>query len=879
MKRFITFFLALALVVSLIGCLYAVKTYEKDPPLPVIDGEINAPGLSGKVDVYRDRHGVPHIFADNEEDLFFAAGYVQAQDRLFEMVLMRAMAQGRIAELLGDIRMPGMKIMGMPFSTVEMDKSQRIMGMKYLGDVGEVLLKERDPEIYNQLDSFCKGINYYIESHPEFEDLPLELQVLRAKPGKFRVSDVISLGRYIGNMLAGNMGVELSRYTVSKKYGEELAWKLFPLHDAPGPTIVPPDMLKNKLESPRDLPPGGRPADSEIGHDLPLSADDAAKLLAVHNDLSRLLSTHAPLASNNWIVSPKLTETGSALFANDPHLSHMQPSLFYMLRLKCGDIDAYGVTFPGNPYVVLGHTRKLSWGATTTLADVQDLFVETTDPDRPGMYKYKGEWVPFVDRKEIVKVRVGSRLVDREFSFRQSIHGPIINDLVPGKLPEDAPPVALRWTGWDFDRDVRVHRILMQSADKEEFMERYRQLDDKNDEVMNVAAMYNILMRGESIEDFKRAMDKIVVPNQAWVAADSDGHIAFLPGGLVPVRKKGIGVMPVPGESGEFDWKGFIPLMELPHAIDPERGYMATSNNEVVDAEWYPYTFATNFGPGWRGWRVEELIKELAPLDLEDMETIQNDIMIKKAEWMMPYVREAVENKNPSNPYVRRALAELEAWDFEANLESSAVVLFFKFTDKLRENVLSDELEEEDYKKFLGSRHMNMIVNMRMEDGGNEMFDDKRTDKVEDRDDMIVKSLGEALAALEKEYGKDPSARQWGRLHTITFAHPFAMGPLSDLTVGPFPHLGATHTVRNAYISGSGDNPWKCSAGPVLRHLMDMGDPDHAKMIIDGSQSGMYKSPHYRDLHPLWVKGKYLEATMDPAAVKKAAPNHLVLMP
>ncbi|MFO8057909.1 MAG: penicillin acylase family protein [bacterium] len=879
MKKLITVLLALAVAGSLVGCLYAVKTYKKDPPLPVLDGEVRAPGLSGTVDVYRDRHGVPHVFADSEHDLFFGAGYVQAQDRLFEMVIIRAMAEGRIAELLGDIGVPGMKIMGMPFSTIEIDRAQRIMGMKYLGEVGEALLKERDPEIYNQLQAFCDGVNYYIKSRPDYEDLPIELQVLRTRPEPFRVADVISLGRYIGNMLSANMGLELARYTIMKKYGKETAWKLYPLHDAPGPTIVPKDMLKNKLSNPRELPPGGKPADSEMGYDTALSADSAAKLLAVQKKYSRMLSAKAPLASNNWIVSPKLTENGTALFANDPHLSHMQPSLFYMIRLKGAGIDAYGVTFPGNPYVVLGHTRKLAWGATTTQADVQDLFIETVDPDRPGMYKYKGEWVPFVDRKEVIKVRVGNKLVEREFSFRQSVHGPIINDLVPGKLPEDCPPVALRWTGWDFDRDVRVHRALMKSKNKEEFLQRYRQLDDKNDKVMNVAAMYNILMRGDSIEDFKRAMNRIVLPNQAWVAADADGHIAFLPGGLVPVRNKGIGVAPVPGESGEFDWKGFIPLMEVPHAIDPERGYVATSNNEVVDAEYYPHVFATNYGPGWRAWRVEELIKELAPLDLEDMESIQNDVKVKKAEWMMPYIRRAMQNKNPKDPLARKALGELNAWDFEADLQSSAVVLFFKFTDTLRKNVLADELEQEDYEKFLESRHMNMLINMRMEDPDSDIFDDKRTKKTEDRDDMIVKSLSEAMASLENEYGEDPAGRQWGRLHTITFSHPLAIGPLSDLSVGPFPHLGATHTVRNAYISGSGDNPWSCSSGPVLRHLMDMGDPERAKMIIDGSQSGMYKSPHYRDLHPLWVKGQYLEATMDPAAVKKAAPNHLALTP
>ena len=446
MKRHITITVITFLLVGVLGCWAAKKSYQKNPSLPVLSGNISVEGLEGEVNVYRDEYGIPHIFSENEHDLFFATGYVQAQDRLWEMVLLRAISEGRISELVGDISVPGQSMMGMPLSTTGIDTRQRTIGLKWLGEVGEEILKEKDPKIYDQLVAFCDGINTFIDTRDGYKELPIEFQVLRVKPEPFRPADIISLGRFIGSMLAGNMDAELLRYGLIDKYGADLGWTLAPLHTAHGPTIVPPEILKNKLDTKRDLPPGGRPSDAEIGYSLPLSHNDAFGLLMAETSIKSMLYDHYPLASNNWVVGPKMTETKTAMLANDPHLSHIEPSLFYMIRMKGAGFDTYGVTFPGNPYIALGHTKKLSWGATTSIADVQDLFIETVDSDHPGMYKYKGEWRPFTIREEILKVRVGHHFINKKIKIRQSIHGPIINDI--SGLSKDAPPIALRWVAW-----------------------------------------------------------------------------------------------------------------------------------------------------------------------------------------------------------------------------------------------------------------------------------------------------------------------------------------------------------------------------------------------------------------------------------------------
>jgi penicillin amidase len=870
-------FVVLAAALTVAGCFAAAKKYGKDPPLAQYDGKISVPGLAGKVDVYRDRYGVPHFFAKNQRDLFLAVGYVHAQDRLWQMVFFRALAEGRMSEIFGDVGVPGVKAMGFPLSTFGIDKRQRIMGMNYMGEIGAALMREENPEAYALVQAYCDGVNAFIETHPDYEDLPVEFGVLRIKPEPWRVENMISFSRLIGSMLSSNLEAELGRHAVAEKFGVEKAWKLMPLYHAPGVTIVPKEILNNRLEKPRDLPPGGMPGPEELGEPAALSADAALTLLQTQLAFKNALKFSTGIGSNNWTVAGALTESGNAMLCNDPHLPHAEPALFYMMHLNCPGIDAYGVTFPGNPFIVLGHNRKLAWGATTSRADVMDLFVETVDPGRPGRYLYQGEWREFVVREEIIKVRVGGHTVKRRIEVRQSVHGPIINDIAG--LPPDSPPMALRWTGWDLSRDPSDFQLAAGSRSSEEFMEKYRAAKHDSGPLSFMTAL-GTLLRGESLDDFIRAMDMMVLPNQNWIGADSGGRIAYLPGGLVPIRNKGIGAMPVPGESGQYDWIGFIPLMEIPHAIDPERGYVVTANNKVTDAEWYPHLFSTSSGAPWRAWRIEELIDELKPLSVEDMKRIQNDVYVKRAEWEVPIILKAVDDKKPDDPRVTRAADDLRAWDYEASLDSTAPVIFFQFLKEFEKNVLEDELPGLDYHLVLFEGYKDMALVLWMMDGESEFFDDKKTkNKVENMDDMIVRSLGDAMAWVEKKYGKDPKDREWGKVHWIKFYHFLGVGPLDKLSIGPFPHVGADQTVRNAATAGFGRAPYKALVGPTLRHIIDMGDPDRALMVIDGSQSGQWLSPHYDDMHKLWVDGGYVRATKDPDEIRQSAKYHLLLSP
>jgi len=866
----------LVLAVAAVGCATGFQRYKMKPPLADYDAALRAPGLRGEVHIYRDQYAVPHIFADHEYDLFFAIGWVQAQDRLWQMVLLRAIGQGRTAELLGRVSVPGANFKGLPIDTIKIDEMMRTFGMKFLGEVGAALVKERRPDIYLQLQAYCDGINYWLENHQEWSQLPVEFQLLKVKPEPWLVADALTMERLMGFMLTYSWQFELFRWGLLQKYGEEVMWEAAPLHDAYGPTIVPPELLKNRLASPRPLPPGGRPPREEYDYALEpgqagLSGDAALTMLAAYDGFRKLIGQDLPFASNKWALSPKMTATGTAMLANDTHLPHIQPSFWYLCRVQGAGFNSFGVMLPGVPFNTLGHTPRLAWAATTSIADVQDLYLERVDEARPGHYFHDGEWKPFTTRQEIIKVRVppfSNFFINRELTVRQTIHGPVISDYVP--LPPDTPPVTMRWTAWDFSRNLAVYEALVTSSTLGEFMDKTRSMSDGEFGLMSASIALSMLMRAESVDDFIEAMDYIVLPSQNWTAADADGNIAYVPGGLVPIRKRGLGLMPVPGD-GEWDWTGFIPLLELPHLINPERGWIVSANNEAVDLEWYPYVFSTNYDSGWRAMRVQELIEELAPIDMDDMKRIQNDVHATKARTEVPQILAACEKKAKNDPRAIKGCELLAAWDFETDLNSIATPVFFKWAEEMRRNVFAGHMDKEDFDLFLKGSNGDIPVEIIMKKGGSPL--------VPDLDEVIVKSVSDAVAFLEKKYGKDPQGWRWGDLHPIKFFHPLGVWPFNDLSVGPWPLPGSRHTLRCASPAEDGRWHFKAGFGPAWRFLIDLGDVEQALGVIDGSISGQYLSPHYRDLHEVWVAGEYLTLTTDPAKVKAEARYHMVLRP
>jgi len=380
--------------------------------LPRLDGPVRVPGLSAPVKVIRDEHGVPTIDAANLEDLFFAQGYVTAQDRLWQMDAMRRFAAGELAEVLGP-------------SQLQHDREQRILGLR---DVARRSLQQYSARDRSYVDAYTRGVNAYIQERGD--SLPLEFRILRYKPAPWTAEDAVLMGASMVQNL--NHGAYLSALEKEKflaRLGPELTGDLFinsSWHDRP-PSKAP--VRINQPDEDDDSSPGG--SDS-VTSSRPHPAIANASL---GPDL-----WFPRAGSNNWVVSGAHTVSGKPLLSNDMHLNHQMPNLWYEVHLRSGDFDVVGVSLPGLPFVIVGHNQRIGWGFTNVGPTVEDLFVETLNEN--GQYQTPRGWRNLDRRREVIHVK-GDR--DEQLDVLSTRHGPIITDLIPG----EKRAVALRWTLYD----------------------------------------------------------------------------------------------------------------------------------------------------------------------------------------------------------------------------------------------------------------------------------------------------------------------------------------------------------------------------------------------------------------------------------------------
>jgi penicillin G amidase len=360
-------------------------------------GQLHLPGVQSRVEIFRDRQGVPHIYAQNEHDLFYAQGFVHAQDRFWQMEFQRRLVAGRLSEMFGKMAL---------FA----DRWMRILGLRM---VAEEEVAKLYPEDQSPLHAYCEGVNAYIENHP----LPIELELLRIQPEPWTPADSLSWSKMMSWMLSGNWECELFRQQLVEKLGEEMA--------------------------------SGLDLQAEECWPLVLSLTDVLSLEQQMNSLARLwdrsLTGPGPregVGSNNWVVSGARSVSGMPILANDMHLRMSAPAVWYENHLVSDSLNLTGISLPGIPLLVSGHNGRVAWGFTAGFADVQDLYEQRLreTPDGQVEYEYKGEWHPAEVRREEIHVRGGEDHIEEVVRTRQ---GPIINPLAED---EARVPLSLCWT-------------------------------------------------------------------------------------------------------------------------------------------------------------------------------------------------------------------------------------------------------------------------------------------------------------------------------------------------------------------------------------------------------------------------------------------------
>lgn len=800
-------------------------------PWPKTNGNLNVKGLQSEVTVNRDKWGIPQIYADNQHDLFFSQGYVHAQDRLFQMEISRRIGTGTLSEVVG---YPGL----------DTDKLTRIMGLRR---VAEKSLPMLDKDTKDILNSYCEGINAYIDTHKN--SLPVEYTVLGFKPSHWTPLEVMSWT----NMVAMNNGLnyeyELFRAQLVAKLGEEKANDALPPWDNNNPLLVPKELEKYQW----------------------LKNDKFAGVIDME-DMYKGSQTFG-WASGAWAVSGKYTETGLPLLASDVHMGLSMPSMWYEVGLHGGNYDVTGYSLPGAPFVLIGHNSNIAWSFTNMNADVQDLYIEKVDDSKnPTKYEYMGKWYDVEKQTEVIKVK-GNESVTLQLLFTR--HGPLINDLVQindsdiqavkNYQPTSGDWSPLRRNRWEGAEPVALKWMV-------------------HDRCIVLNSMRKLNLAKNWIE-FRQALKDWDSLSQNFVYGDVDGNIGYQSAARVPNRvKQHQGTVPVPGWTGEYEWKGEIPFDELPSLYNPPTGYVAVVNNKTIGDD-YPYNLTYDwFHPGYRARRVNEMLEKLiakgSKITNEDMRLIQADCYSHADSALWPYVTAALKSDNDME---KKAAEYIKKWDicFDNNSVGGAIFkVWYCFMDR---NVFDDELEKNNvWGNYYPLKRTEALVEL-ISDNKNSWFDDTKTPNVETRDDMIRKSFSQTVEWLTQEYGDNIDKWTLGRIQTVNLQHQvFGYVPYLKYLFNShktLPFAGSPTSVAFAYSYKTPPGKFNIGFGATQRQIIPIGHWDDMLSVNSTGASGHIFNPHREDQVELWADVQYHGMPFSKEAVKKDTKDVLVMKP
>ncbi|RMF78125.1 MAG: penicillin acylase family protein [Chloroflexi bacterium] len=811
--------------------------------LPVQEGELMVDGLNDRVEILRDEFGIPHIYASNSHDLFFAQGFTQAQDRWWQMEFSRHVGNGEIGEITG--------------RNADVLSGDIFLQTLNFRDVVEQEWEMLNSETRAALQAFTDGVNAYIltteKNNLAFEYSALALAGIDLEVEAWTPFDTLVWGKAMALNLSGNMASEQIRSTLYATIGQEMTDQWAPAWPfGEKPTIVQPE----------DLPVGE--------NSLVTMPDNSAGLIGIdtHIALPDTLSPNREIGSNNWVVNNTMSASGLPLLANDPHLSIQMPSIWYEIGLHCEPVstecpfNVVGFSLPATPGITIGHNEHIAWGVTNAINDTQDLYRIKVNPDNPLQYEWNGAMRDMIVREAVIHFGDAEPIT---IQVRHTHLGPIINDnqldektgMPTGFNNED--PLALRWTALEPGTLFQASLLLNQASNWQEF---------------------------------RTALSYWDTPAQNFVYADVEGNIGYQLPGRIPIRAADhSGLLPVDGSTDAFEWRGFLPYDSLPRILNPQRDYIATANQAIVPLEYYGqleeefgssqnYFISQEWAWGYRGQRINELLETTGPHTVDSFQAIQGDNKLISAEELMPFIAD-LSFDDPSLTDMRDWLLD---WDYQLDSDSPQAALYMQFWSRLLDNLYNDQLGS-DITSGGGSQEM-WATYLLAQQPDNIWWDIINTpDVVETRDDTLRQSFREAVAVTTELLGKDRSAWRWGDLHTATFVNQ-PLGQSGVELVENLVNRGPVATGGgNAVINATG---WGADIGagdfavrtlPSLRIIVDLSDFSNSVSMHTTGQSGHATSPHYDDLIDSWRTVQYHPLLWTREDIENAAVQTLTLLP
>ena len=715
--------------------------------------------------------------------------------------------------------------------TIPFDRMFRTVGIY---KTAKMIKEKMNSDALKLLEAYSRGVNFYLDENKN--KYPVEFDVLGYQPEKWKPEHSILVIRMMAWELNLGWWTDLTFTELVQKLGEEKVKEILPGYPENAPTIILADIKKFAQIS-----------------------DDFIKTDKAFRKFLRMTGTH--LGSNNWIVNSQMSVSGKPIIANDPHLAYRAPGIWYAAVIKSPKWNAAGVTLPGVPGIVIGKNDNISWTLTNIMTDETDFYFETLDSSQTK-YLLDGEWKDLNISEDTIKVRDANGV---PIVIKSTHRGPVISDIHPytfvfNKDERSYPPISMRWLGNEFS--------------------------DEMDAFLKIN-------KAKNWTEFKSAVEQYNIPGQNFVYGDDQGNIGYVFGGALPIRPNNATTFLFDGSESKNDWIGFVPRNELPYLFNPSTNFIATANNKVIKD--FKYHITNLWEPASRIERITELLESKDKHSVEDYMKYQSDAKSPYARQIVPYILSAFKNVDVKEKNLKESLRLLNEWssfNFEMNKYLQTPAIFLTFFDKLMKNIYLDEMGEDLFNQyvFLANVPYRNVLEL-LEKPNSAWFDNVNTKEIEARDDIIRKSLTDALNELETTISKDVTDWQWGSLHTVTIKHAFSgVSWILDevINIGPYEISGDGTTIFNTeypfYESIEKyplfrHKPFECELGPSMRFIYDFAKPDEFYLILTTGQSGNIFSDHYKDQTELFLSGKYMKFKTDEKSIEAQQNTLLRLLP
>lgn len=742
-------------------------------------------GLSQRVEVVRDKWAVPHIYAQTEADLFAAQGFVHGQDRMFQMDLWRRIASGCLSEVFGK-------------KTLEADKVLRTLGFRRAAQRDWQRLQTT--ELAPLVQAYSDGVNAYIAAHKG--KMGVEFKLLGFQPKEWTPVDSLAIGRFLAMQMSYGWLHQIERMQWTQWLGEQRASELFIQYPKDNPISFPRNETYERLA------------------DGSLRAFTGAFLRPIGG-------------SNNWAVAAdKMADTRSASLCNDPHLVLNNPNIWIENHLIAPSYECTGVSVAGVPLVLIGHNRRIAWGATLSFVDMQDVYIERLIGKEAKQYECGNEIRLTQQVQEEIRVK-GARQPHLH-NVLYTHHGVVISDIIGAKSSEQGTALSLASPALAEDNDMMMGFYLLNKAD--------------------------------NWNSFLKACACIHAPSLNLAYADTEDNIGYFCTGKVPIRNTPKNGLPLIGYDGKHERTGFVPFEAMPHAFNPPCGYVYTCNNRLVGDD-YPYDLGHLWMNGYRAKRLQQLLTEQKQYTLADFERWQNDVYSTAAPaWIRLFADLLPALPDNVAPQVRATCQLVAEWDAQVSAESAAASIYHVVLQQLIDQIVAQRSRKavasalrgkgqvSDLFKYMEfwSHDADALLRIITNPASAWWKAGDSTQK------FLLDALTAAVQELQKRLGGKPQNWAWGKIHQITFAHALGVqAPFDEwFNVAGIATGGDKDTLnQQSFMPDEQYGGTICAAS--YRQIIDMGNLANSRCIAPLGQSGNLQSPHFADQLPLWQKGAY----------------------